>query len=133
MDKSKKTPASIDEYIALFPNEVQARLQEIRQVIHEAAPEAAEKISWQMPTFYLHSNLIHFAAFKKHIGLYPGAEGIEAFVGEFSDYKWSKGAVQLPMDKPLPVDLIRRIVAFRVAVNLKEAEEKAMGKKSPGR
>lgn len=133
MNEREKIPASIDEYIALYPSDVQLKLQELRQVIHDAAPEATEKISWQMPTFYLHGNLIHFAAYKKHIGLYPGDEGIEAFAGEFADFKRSKGAVQFPLDKPLPADLIRRIVVFRVAANLKEAEAKAAKKKKPGR
>jgi uncharacterized protein YdhG (YjbR/CyaY superfamily) len=93
-------------------------------VIHAAAPEATEKISYQMPTFFLHGNLVHFAAFKHHIGFYPVPSGIEAFAAELAPYKRSKGAVQFPLDQPLPHDLITRIVDFRVAENRQKAEAK---------
>ena len=110
---------TIDEYITLFPEEVQKKLKELRSVIHAAAPGATEKISWRMPTYVLNGNLVHFAAFKHHIGLYPGAEGIAAFQKEISQYKNSKGAVQFPLDQPLPLDLVRRIVEFRIKESTK--------------
>jgi uncharacterized protein YdhG (YjbR/CyaY superfamily) len=116
---------TIDEYIAGFPPDVQQILQKIRLTIHEAAPEAQEKISYQMPTFYLKGNLVHFAAFAKHIGFYPVPTGIEAFKDELSVYKQGKGSVQFPIDQPIPYDLIRRIVNFRVQENLAKAETKA--------
>jgi uncharacterized protein YdhG (YjbR/CyaY superfamily) len=120
---------TIDDYIATFPKDIQEKLQEMRATIKETAPDAEEKISYQMPTFYLKGNLVHFAAFKNHIGFYPVPTGIEKFKKELSAYKTSKGAVQFPLDKPLPVDLIRKIVKFRVAENMKKAEEKARKKK----
>ena len=115
---------SIDEYIAIFPTETQNILQEIRAVIKDAAPEAEEKISYQMPTFFLNGNLVHFAAFKNHIGFYPAPIGIEAFAQELSQYKGAKGSVQFPINKPMPLDLITKIVKYRVAENLKKAEMK---------
>jgi uncharacterized protein YdhG (YjbR/CyaY superfamily) len=121
--------SSIDEYIATFPADIQAILQELRATIHAAAPEATEKISYQMPTFYLKGNLVHFGAFTNHIGFYPAPRGIEAFQKELSAYKGSKGAVQFPIDEPLPLELVSRIVRFRVEENLKIAEEKARKKK----
>ncbi len=120
---------TIDEYIANFPAEVQKILQELRGTIKAAAPGAQEKISYQMPTFFLKGNLVHFAAYQKHIGFYPAPRGIEAFQVELSAYKGAKGSVQFPIDQPLPLDLIRRIVEFRVAENLKNAEEKVKKKK----
>lgn len=124
MEENKDTFQTIDEYILQFNPEVQELLQSVRKVIKETAPEAGEKISWRMPTFTLYGNLVHFAAFKNHIGLYPGAEGVEAFLEELKDYKTSKGAIQFPLNKPIPYDLIIRIVKYRVAENLKLAEEK---------
>jgi uncharacterized protein YdhG (YjbR/CyaY superfamily) len=121
--------SSIDEYITGFPEEVQVKLQELRAVIKKAAPESEEKISYQMPTFFQKGNLVHFAAYKNHIGFYPAPRGIEAFKQELSAYEGSKGAVRFPIDKPLPLDLIGRIVKFRVAENLKNAEAKASKKK----
>lgn len=115
---------SIDEYIATFPADVQKILQELRAVIKASAPEATEKISYQMPTFFLHGNLVHFAAFKNHIGFYPVPSGIEAFKQELSRYKGAKGSVQFPIDQPLPLELVSRIVKFRVAENLQNAEKK---------
>jgi uncharacterized protein YdhG (YjbR/CyaY superfamily) len=117
-------PHDIDSYIAAFSPDVQEILQRIRQTIHEAAPEAQETISYQMPTFTLHGNLVHFAAFKKHIGFYPVPSGIEAFQAELAVYKQGKGSVQFPLDQPMPYDLIRRIVAFRVQENLAKAAAK---------
>ena len=105
---------TIDEYIKSFPGDIQARLKQLRALIRRVAPEAQEKISYQMPTFYLNGNLVHFAAYPKHIGFYPTPSGIEAFQKELSKYKSSKGAVQFPLDAPLPLKLIERIVKFRV-------------------
>jgi uncharacterized protein YdhG (YjbR/CyaY superfamily) len=115
-----ENPATIDAYIAQFPGEVQEVLQKIRSLIHETAPEAAEKISYGMPTFYLKGNLVHFAGFKSHIGFYPIPSGIEAFKDELAQYKTGKGSVQFPLDQPIPYDLIRRIVIFRVQENNKK-------------
>lgn len=129
MEENKITLKTIDEYILQFSPEVQETLQSLRKVIKEAAPDAEEKISWQMPTFALHGNLVHFAAFKKHIGFYPGANGIETFKQKISEYKSSKGAVQFPIEKPLPYDLISEIVRFRVVENIKAAEIKPSKKK----
>lgn len=108
---------STDEYIANCPEDVRKILKELREVIKEAAPEAQEKISYQMPCFTLNGNLVYFAACKNHIGFYPTPSGIEAFKDELSVYKSSKGAVQFPLDKPMPYDLVRRIVKFRVEEN----------------
>ena len=129
MEASKITPKSIDEYISNFPPEVQEILKTLRNVIQESAPDAAEKISYQMPTFYLHGNLVHFAAFKNHIGFYPAPSGIEAFRQELSQYKGAKGSVQFPIEKPLPYELISKIVKFRVTENIIQAESKAKEKK----
>lgn len=120
--------SSIDEYIGTFPADIQAILQELRVTIKAAAPEATEKISYQMPTFYLKGNLVHFAAFKSHIGFYPAPSGIETFQQELAGYKSSKGAVQFPIEEPLPLELVSRIVRFRAEENLKIAEEKARKK-----
>ncbi|MCK6578663.1 MAG: DUF1801 domain-containing protein [Anaerolineae bacterium] len=109
--------STIDEYIATFPGDVQAILQKMRQVIHEAAPEAEEAISYQMPTFRQNGNLVHFAAFKNHIGFYPAPSGIEAFAEEIAPYFGGKGSLQFPKDKPIPYDLVSRIVRYRVEEN----------------
>ena len=110
-----KTPINaVDEYISKFQDEVQQILREVRQAIKEAAPEAEEKISYQMPTFYLKGNLVHFAACKNHIGFYPTPSGIEAFKEELSVYKGAKGSVQFPLNKPIPLELIKKIVKYRV-------------------
>jgi uncharacterized protein YdhG (YjbR/CyaY superfamily) len=118
------TTANIDEYIAQFPEEVQRKLQELRQTIRIAAPHAKESISYQMPTFKLKGNLVHFAAYKNHIGLYPAPSGIEKFKKELSVYKGAKGSVQFPIDKPLPLKLIEKIVRFRVKEVMEAGEEK---------
>lgn len=109
----------IDDYIARFPADIQEKLSAVRQTIRQAAPDASEKLSYGMPTFYLNKNLVHFAAFKHHIGFYPTPNGIEAFREELSIYKSSKGAVQFPLDKPLPLELIGRIAAYRAEENRK--------------
>jgi len=120
--------ASIDEYIALFPKDIQKKLEELRATIKAAAPDAKEKISYQMPTFDLYGNLVHFAAHKNHIGFYPTPSGIDAFKNELSVYEGAKGSVQFPLDKPLPLKLIRKIVKFRVAENVEKAEIKSSRK-----
>jgi uncharacterized protein YdhG (YjbR/CyaY superfamily) len=121
--------ASIDEYIALFPKDIQKKLEEVRATIKAAAPEAKEKISYQMPTFDLEGNLVHFAAHTNHIGFYPQPSGIEAFKEELSMYESAKGSVQFPLDKPLPLKLISKIVKFRAFENLERADQKAGRKK----
>jgi len=118
MATRKKMFKTIDEYIATFPRNVQSILEELRQAIRDSAPEAEEAISYQIPTFKLNGNLVHFAAFRNHIGFYPTPSGIEAFKEELSDYKVSKGTVRFPMDKPIPFDLVRKIVIYRVKENL---------------
>jgi uncharacterized protein YdhG (YjbR/CyaY superfamily) len=124
MEASQTAPKDIDAYIAAFPDEVQAILEKIRRIIREAAPEAKETINYQMPTFVLNGNLVHFAAFKNHIGFYPTPSGIEAFKEELSPYKGAKGSVQFPLDQPIPFDLIGKIVAFRVKENLAKGKRK---------
>ncbi len=128
MQRGQAAPKTIDEYIVGFPPDVQEKLQKIRQTIREAAPEAQEAIKYQMPTFTLNGNLVHFAAFKTHIGFYPAPTGIEEFQAELSAYKGAKGSVQFPLDKPIPYDLISRIVRFRVDENLARAQTKARKK-----
>jgi len=127
MTPNPSAPKNIDEYIAPFPQDVQVILEKIRSTIKQAAPDAEETISYRMPTFTLKGNLVHFAAFKKHIGFYPAPTGIEQFQKELSVYKGAKGSVQFPFDKPIPFDLISRIVKFRVQENLERAA--AQGKK----
>ena len=128
MKTTQTAPQTIDEYIAGFPADVQDVLQKIRKTIHEAAPEATEKISYQMPTFFLKGNLVHFAAFKEHIGFYPVPTGIEKFKKELSIYKQGKGSVQFPLDQPMPYELITKIVKFRVKESLAAAAAKAKKK-----
>ncbi len=125
MESQKKTYTSIDEYITQFSPEIQARLNEIRAVIRAAAPQASEKISYQMPTFYLKGNLVHFAVHKTHLGFYPAPSGIEQFKDELSAYEYSKGAIRFPLDRPIPLDLVRRITAFRAEENLAQAASKS--------
>jgi uncharacterized protein YdhG (YjbR/CyaY superfamily) len=115
---------TIDEYIGTFPDDVRKILSELRQAIKETAPEAQETINYQMPTFTLNGNLVHFAAFKNHIGFYPTPTGIEAFKKELAPYKGAKGSVQFPIDQPLPLPLIRKIVAYRVKENLEKKQKK---------
>ena len=117
-------PETIDQYIAGFAKDIQRILQEIRTLIQKTAPEATEKISYGMPTFYLNGNLVHFAAYKNHIGFYPTPSGLEAFKEEVSKYKNSKGAVQFPIDKPMPLELITKIVQYRRLNNLEKPVKK---------
>jgi len=130
MKTKTSAPTTIDEYIAGFPPDVQAILQKIRATIRKAAPQAEETIKYQMPTFTLHGNLVHFAAFKNHIGFYPVPTGIEAFKRELSVYKGGKGSIQFPLDQPIPYGLISKIVKFRVKENLAKAAAKGKKKKS---
>ena len=127
MRTDKTAPKDIDEYIAGFPPDVQKILEKIRLTIRKAAPGAEEIIKYQIPTFTLKGNLVHFAAFKKHIGFYPAPTGIEKFKNELSVYERAKGSVKFPLDRPIPFNLISKIVKFRVKENLERAEAK--GKK----
>ncbi len=124
MRTNQTAPKTIDEYIAGFPNDVQEILETIRMIIRKAAPEAEETIKYQMPTFTLKGNLVHFAAFKRHIGFYPVPTGIDEFKNELSAYEGGKGSVKFPLDKPIPFDIISKIVTFRVKENLEKAEVK---------
>ena len=130
MESNKVRFNSIDEYIATFPEEIRTILQEIRETIKAAAPDAKEKISYQMPTFALKGNLVHFAAFKNHIGFYPTPSGIEAFKEELARYQGAKGSIRFPLDEPMPLDLITRMVKMKVAENLRKAELKSRKRKS---
>ena len=128
MRSGQTAPKSIDEYIAAFPNDVQEILEAIRATIKKAAPDAEETISYQMPTFTLHGRyLVYFAAYKKHIGFYPVPIGNAEFKEELSAYEAGKGTARFPLDKPIPFDLISRIVKFRAKENLERTEAK--GKK----
>ena len=129
MEENKVTPQSVDEYISKFATEIQEILQMIRKVIKESAPDAEEKISWGMPTFVLHGNLVHFAAHKNHIGLYPSPSGTDTFKFELAEYKGGKGSIRFPIEKPMPYKLIGKIVRFRVSENIKIAEDKLLNKK----
>jgi uncharacterized protein YdhG (YjbR/CyaY superfamily) len=121
--EEKKQLVTIGDYINQYPEDVRLVLEELRQVIKDEAPDATEKISYQMPTFYLNGNLVHFAVQKNHIGFYPAPSGVAAFKEELTDYKTSKGAIQFPLTKPIPYELVRKIVRFRV--------EEAKQKKKP--
>ncbi len=124
----RATPRSIDDYISRFPGKVKGILKRIRTTIRKAAPEAEERISYQIPAFFLEGFLVYFAAFKKHIGFYPMTTAIAKFKKELSAYKGAKGSVQFPLDKPIPYALISRMVKFRVKENLEEAEMKKQRK-----
>jgi uncharacterized protein YdhG (YjbR/CyaY superfamily) len=127
--KMKSTQAeNIDDYIAVFPKDTQKILQEIRSTIQKAAPKAEEAIKYAIPTFVLNGNLVHFAAYKNHIGFYPAPMGIEAFKKETAPYEAGKGTLQFPLDKPIPLKLIRKIVKFRVEVNLEKGKSKSKKK-----
>ena len=115
---------TIDEYIGTFPPGVQHILEQMRETIHETAPEADEAIKYGIPTFTLNGNLVHFAAFQRHIGFYPTPSAIEAFKDELSPYKTAKGSVQFPIDAPVPFDLVRRMVQFRVKESLQGSRKK---------
>ncbi len=116
----KITYKNIDEYILEFPESTQKKLSEVRSAIKEAAPDSTEAISYQIPTFKLNGNLVHFAGYKNHIGFYPGSQAIEEFKKDIEKYKWAKGTVQFPLENPLPIALIKKITKFRVAKNLKK-------------
>lgn len=124
MKESKISYKTIDEYISQFPADVQEKLQILRDVIKQSAPNAIEKISYQMPAFYYLGNLVYFAAFKNHIGFYPTSSGVAAFKKELSKYKGAKGSVQFPIDEPIPYELISKIVKYRVDENMKKAQDK---------
>ena len=128
MKAKQKQPTTIDEYIADFPPDVQPLLEKVRAAIRKAAPDAEEAISYQMPTFKQHGNMIHFAGYNNHIGLYPGSRPIEEFKDELTKYKTSKGTVQLPLDKPIPVGLISRITKFCVKRNIERAVSREAAK-----
>jgi uncharacterized protein YdhG (YjbR/CyaY superfamily) len=129
LDSKKPAMESIDAYIASAPKNTRALLKEMRKTIRDAAPEAAEKISYQMPTFWLNGNLVHFAAYAGHIGFYPAPSGISRFSKQLAGFKGAKGSVQFPLDQPLPLGLIAEIVRFRVKEN--KANEKKTSGKSP--
>lgn len=115
-------PATVDAYITSFPKEVQIILQQMRDTVHAAAPDAEECISYGMPTYNQHGVVVHFAAFAKHIGFYATPTGHEAFKEDLAGYKQGRGSVQFPLNKPMPWDLISRIVEFRVAENVEKAK-----------
>ncbi|KGE13423.1 iron chaperone [Sphingobacterium deserti] len=127
----KNTCNTIDEYIAQFPADQQQLLQATREVIRKAAPEATEAISYQMPTFRYHGNLIHFARFKNHLGIYPGPDAIVHYQAELAKYKTSKGAIQLPLNEELPQQLLEKIVHFNMQ-KMKEKAEAGSKKKTKG-
>ena len=128
--EEKKKIATIDEYIENYSPDLQVILQSLRKFIKECAPEATERISWDMPTFHLHGfNLVHFAVNKGYIGLYPSDTGVSAFKDELTEYKTTKGSIHLPLNKPMPYDLIKKIVEYRAIENKKYAEEKLNKKK----
>lgn len=121
---SRPTASSVDEYIQNFPEPTREILEQVRSVIRAAAPAATEKISYAIPTYVLNGNLVHFAGFKSHIGFYPAPSAIEAFRAELGGYKQAKGSVQFPLSQPLPLDLIRRMVEFRVGENTAGGERR---------
>lgn len=129
MEKTNQSLLGIDEYIASYPPEIQEKLQSLRIVIRETAPMASEKISYGMPTFYLYGNLVHFAMQKAHIGFYPGPSGVSEFADELKGYKTSKGAIQFPINKPIPFDLVKKITVYRVEENIRWEMEKKSAKK----
>lgn len=125
--KKAETSLTVDEYISGCPEQIQAKLKELRSAIREAAPEAEETISYRMPAYKLNGVLVYFAAQKNHIGFYPTSSGINAFREELAAYKTSKGAIQFPLDKPIPLKLVSTIVKFRVKENthrIKSIEKK---------
>ena len=119
-----KTPQTIDEYISLFPEDIREKLNEMNLAIRQAAPEATEKISYRMPAYHYHGMLVYFAAHTNHIGFYPTSSGIKTFQKELSNYEVSKGTVRFPLDKPLPMKIIFKIVRFRVKENLQKSKGK---------
>jgi uncharacterized protein YdhG (YjbR/CyaY superfamily) len=128
MDSNPKAPKTIDEYLANFPTDIQEILKKIRHIVQKAAPDAQEAISYGIPTFVLNGNLVHFAAFKNHIGFYPTPSGTATFQKELSVYKGAKGSVRFPLEEAIPYDLIGEIVTFRVKENLAKAAAKKKSK-----
>ena len=126
MNASGKNVRSIDDYIRAAPKEVQKKLADIRKTIRSAAPKSEEKISYQMPAASQNGILVYFAAFKNHIGIFPTASGVQAFKKELVNYECTKGTIHLPLDKPLPLALIRRIVKYRVKENTEKARKKTL-------
>jgi uncharacterized protein YdhG (YjbR/CyaY superfamily) len=124
MEKRKELAGSINQYISEAPQEVQKKLLELRAVIKAEVPDAEERIAYGMPTFSQNGNLVHFAAFKNHIGFFPAPSGIENFKDELAKYKTSKGTVQFPLDEDIPMDLVREIVRFRLKENLSKSAKK---------
>jgi len=124
MKSQKSNFKTIDEYIKIFPKDIQKILEMVRQTIKKAAPEAEEAISYQMPTFKLNGNLVHFAAFKNHIGFYPTPSGTKEFKKEISVFRSGKGSIQFPIDKPMPLSLIKKIVKYRVKESVTAAKKK---------
>lgn len=124
MNASNRRFKDIDAYIQSFPPDIQKILEQLRRIIHENAPGAVEAISYGMPAFKLNGNLVHFAAFEHHIGFYPTPSGIKAFENELAPYKHAKGSIQFPLDKPIPYDLVKRIVQFRVKETLEGGKKK---------
>ncbi len=120
-----KEYTDINAFIADFPEEVRIILEKIRATIQQAAPDATEAIKYGMPTFVLNGNLVHFAAYKNHIGFYPAPTGIDAFIDELARYRTGKGTIQFPIDKPIPYDLITKVVKFRVEENLMKRKKKS--------
>ncbi len=129
MLKQKNKYETIDEYIKTFPKDVRNILEKVRQAIKESAPGAEEAISYQMPTFKLNGNLVHFAGYKNHIGFYPTPSGTEAFKKEIAVYRAGKGSIQFPIDKPIPISLIKKIVKFRVKESAEAAIKSSKKKK----
>lgn len=119
-----RRPQNIDEYILDFEQPVLIRLEKVRAAIRAAAPDAAEIISYGMPAFYLHSNLVYFAGYARHIGFYPGAQAIIDFKKEIASYQWAKGSIQFPHDRPLPIALIKKITRSRVKANVEKMRAK---------
>lgn len=124
MKPGKSAPASVDAYIAGFKPEVRAVLRKMRATIRKAAPDAEEKISYMMPAIFLEGPLVYYAAFKNHIGFFPTSMGVKAFKSELAAYETSKGTIRFPLDKPVPLGLIARIVEFRVKENRSRAAAK---------
>jgi uncharacterized protein YdhG (YjbR/CyaY superfamily) len=129
MNKTINPGLTTDSYILQFSSSIQEKLNALRNCIKQAAPESFEKISYQMPTFDLNGNLVHFAAFSNHIGFYPGSSGVEAFKSKLSGYHFSKGAIQFPIDQDIPLDLVKEIVLFRVKENKTLHQQKSKSKK----
>jgi uncharacterized protein YdhG (YjbR/CyaY superfamily) len=118
--KTRKSFKTVDDYIDSYPEEVRKRLQAIRSVVRELAPEAEERISYGMPAFFLNGHLVYFAGFARHIGFFPGANGVAAFASELSKFKHAKGSIRFPLDEPLPEGLIKQIVKYKLEENTKK-------------